>query len=69
MRTADNGIQVDNTHVTVGMPAAGIFGLDDPQPGGTVGFSVDRGVPVHEGTWVLHIGKRELEKKVDTGHK
>ena len=67
MSTTDDGIQVDDAHVPVGM-TTGVLRFDDPQPGGTVGLSANHSIPMDEGAWILHAGKRELKEKVNTGY-
>ena len=55
MGATDNGIQVNNTHISV--TTGGILGLDDPQPCQLIGLVTDLRIPVHKGTRVVRVGK------------
>jgi hypothetical protein len=60
MGTTDDRIQVDNAHVPV--VAMNVLGFDNPQPGGTIRLSGNRGVPVYESARIVRTSKRELEE-------
>ena len=67
MRATYNGIEVDDAHVSV--VTVGVFGFNNPQPHQLIGPSANLGVPVHEGTGVIHVGKQELEEKINVSDK
>ena len=58
---------MNNTHIPT--TVTGGFRFNNPQDSESIRPSANRSVPVYKSTQVVHISERELEEKVNAGHK